>query len=267
MKKIFQILLLLVLASYASFPENDDKIEVGIDEQLGSNIPLDVHFTDADGNDIVLGDLFKDTKAVVLSFVYYRCPGICSPLLFEIADVANKSDLDIGYDYRIVTISMDDRETPKIAAEKRKGFLEGFDKKLPEHAWTFLTGDSINIRKVSNAAGFYFKREGDQFRHSGAFIFIDNDGKICRYLFPGYTNKSGFSILPFDFKMAVLEATKGKETPTIAQVLQFCFKYDPSGDRYVMDVTRVSGVIIVLFAVGFFLFIKFKPKKEFKKRR
>ena len=261
MNKVFQISLLIALVSFISFAENDKHIEVGIDEQLGSKIPLDVHFRDADSNDVVLGDLFKDTKAIVLSFNYYRCPGICSPLLFEIASIANKSDLEIGYDYRIITISMDDRETPKIAAEKRKGFLEGFDKKLPDHAWTFLTGDSVSIHRVSNAAGFYFKREGDQFRHSGAFIFINTEGKICRYLFPDYTSRLGFDILPFDFKMAVLEATKGKETPTIAHFLQFCYKYNPTSNSYVFDITRISG------AIAFFLFIKFKPKKEFKKLR
>lgn len=267
MNKVFQISLLIVLISFISFAENGKHIEVGIDEQLGSKIPLDVHFRDADSNDVVLGDLFKSTKAIVLSFNYYRCPGICSPLLFEIASIANKSDLEIGYDYRIITISMDDRETPKIAAEKRKGFLEGFDKKLPDHAWTFLTGDSVSIHRVSNAAGFYFKREGDQFRHSGAFIFINTEGKICRYLFPDYTSRLGFDILPFDFKMAVLEATKGKETPTIAHFLQFCYKYNPTSNSYVFDITRISGAIIVLFAIAFFLFIKFKPKKEFKKLR
>ena len=264
MKTIFKILIIVVIAFGASFPANVKKIEVGIDEQLGKTIPLDVHFTDADGNDVVLKDLFKDTKAVVLSFVYYKCPGICSPLLFEIAHVANKSDLELGYDYRIVTISMDDRETPEIAAEKRKGFLEGFDKNLPDSAWTFLVGDSVNIRKVSDAAGFYFERDGTQFKHSGAFIFLNSDGKICRYLIPGYTNRSGFSILPFDFKMAVIEASEGKVTPTIAQVLQFCFSYDPGGKTYVMNVTRISGAVIVIFAVGFFLFVKFGSKKKLK---
>jgi len=266
LKKVFQILLFILTISYPALSANVGKIEVGIDEQLGKTIPLDVHFSDADGKDVVLGDLFKDTKAVVLSFVYYKCPGICSPLLFEIADVANKSDLELGYDYRIITISMDDHEIPEIAAEKRKGFLEGFDKNLTKNAWTFLVGDSVNIRKVSDAAGFYFKREGDQFRHSGAFIFLNSDGKICRYLFPGYTNRSGFSILPFDFKMAVLEASEGKETPTISQVLQFCFSYDPGGKGYVMNVTRISGAVIVIFAVVFFLFIKFKPKKSLKNK-
>jgi len=242
-----------------------DHIEVGIDEQLGATIPVDVHFKDASGNDVILKDLIDNTT--VLAFVYYKCPGICSPLLFSLADVVNKSDLELGADYRILTISMDELETPKDAAAKKKTFLEAIEKKVPSDSWKFLTGDSASIRKVSDAAGFYFKREGKQFRHSGAFIFIDKNGKICRYLLPGYTSQGGFGILPFDFKMAVLEADEGKVTPTIAKVLQFCFSYDPAGEGYVINFTRIFGAAIVILFAIFLLVIKFKPKKEIIKAR
>ena len=267
MKNIFKIFLLIVLISGAVFASDDNRIEIGIDEKLGSYIPLDVQFKDAKGNDVVLGDLFSNTNAVVLAVVYYNCPGICNPLLFELAHVANKTDLELGYDYNIITISMDEFETPEIASEKKKAFLSAIDKELPENSWSFLTGDSANIRMVSDAAGFYFKREADQFRHSGALIFINSEGKICRYLFPGYTDRSGFSILPFDFKMAVLETGEGKVTPTIARVLQFCFSYDTEGKSYVLNVTRIFGAGILILAAVFFLFIKLKPKKEFIKAR
>jgi protein SCO1/2 len=244
-----------------------DQIEVGIDEQLGSYIPLDVQFTDAQGDEVKLRELISESDATILAFVYYQCPGICSPLLFEMADVINKSDLELGYDYNIIAISMDEYETPEIAAEKKRTFLSALDSNVPEDSWKFLTGDSTDIKTVSKAAGFYFKREGDQFRHSGAFIFIDKDGKICRYLLPGYSNKGGFSILPFDFKMAVLETNDGKVSPTIAKVLQFCFSYDPEGKSYVLNVTRIFGAGILLLVVLFLVFIVFKPKKEIIKAR
>jgi protein SCO1 len=244
-----------------------DRIEVGIDEQLGSYVPLDVQFKDAQGNEVTLREIVSGSDATLLAFVYYECPGICSKLLFELSDVINKSDLELGYDYKIVTISMDEYETPEIAAEKKKTLLASLDTEAPENSWKFLTGDSTDIRTVSNAAGYYFKREGDQFRHSGAFIFIDKEGKVTRYLFPGYSNKAGFSILPFDFKMAVIETSKGKVSPTIAKVLQFCFSYDPDGKGYVLNVTRIFGAGILFFAVLFLLFMKFKPKKEFIKAR
>jgi len=265
--RIFKIVLSFILLLFVSSAPAGDQIEVGIDEQLGSFIPLDVQFKDAEGNEITLRELIPESDATILAFVYYQCPGICSPLLFELSDVINKSDLELGYDYNIIAISMDEYETPEIAAEKKRIFLSALNSNAPEDSWKFLTGDSSDIRKVSNTAGFYFKRVGDQFRHSGAFIFIDNEGKICRYLIPGYSDKGGFSILPFDFKMAVLETNSGKVSPTIAKVLQFCFSYDPEGKSYVLNVTRIFGAGILLLVVLFLIFIIFKPKKEFIKAR
>lgn len=265
--KFLQIVLSIVLLLFVSSAAAGDRIEVGIDEQLGSYIPLDVHFKDAQGNEVILRELISESDATILAFVYYQCPGICSPLLFELSDVINKSDLELGYDYNVIAISMDEYETPQIAAEKKRMFFSALDSNVPADSWKFLTGDSTDIRTVSDAAGFYFKREGEQFRHSGAFIFIDKEGKICRYLFPGYSDRGGFSILPFDFKMAVLETNRGKVSPTIARVLQFCFSYDPEGKSYVLNVTRIFGAGILLLAVLFLIFIIFKPKKEFIKAR
>ena len=135
------------------------------------------------------------------------------------------------------------------------------EKEFPDNAWRFLTGDSASIRTLTDAAGFYFKREGDDFIHSGALIFISEDGKICRYLFPNYSDSRGYSILPFDFKMAIAETSQGKATPTIARMLQFCFSYDPEGKTYVLNITRIFGAGILLMAVVFVLFITIKPKK------
>ena len=115
-----QILIVIVGISIHSIIPDDSKIEIGIDEQLGSFIPLDIPFNDADGNVVTINKLLDEKKATILAFVYYKCPGICSPLLFEIADVINKSDLELGYDYNIISLSMDEFETPEIAADKRR---------------------------------------------------------------------------------------------------------------------------------------------------
>lgn len=266
MQGLIKILVLLFAVSIISaFGEADEKIEVGIDEQLGSYIPLDAVFKDAYGNDVVLSELI--TEPTVLTFVYYKCPGICSPLLFELTEVINKSDLEPGYDYNVICISMDELETPEIAAGKKLTFFSALDNDMPKEAWRFLTGSREEIKKVTDAAGFYFKRKGDQFLHSGVFIFLDKEGKICRYLIPNYSGKSGFGILPFDFKMAVLEAAEGKETPTIARVLQFCFSYDTEGQKYTLNFTRIFGAGILVLVILFLIFIIFKPKKEIIKTR
>lgn len=259
MKLLSQIFALLIIISTVSF-SNEKKIEVGIDEQLGKYLPLDASFIDENGKLVLLKDLF--VKPTVLSFVYYNCPGICSPLLMELSDIINKSDLVAGVDYNVVSISMDQFETPKDASERKATFLKAIDKNIPPDSWKFMTGDSATIKKVADAAGFYFKRQGKDFLHSGAFIFVDNKGKICRYLFPSFSERSGFGILPFDFKMAVTETSESKVTPTIAKVLQFCFSYDPEGQTYVLNLTRIFGAGILLLVGIFIVYLRVKPKKD-----
>ena len=258
--KIFLLSLLYVTASIA-----DDHIQIGIDEKLGSYLPLDAQFNDENGNPVTLKELI--TGPTVISLVYYQCPGICNPLLFALSDVVNKSDLEQGYDYNIISISFDEFETPEIALKKKTEYFSGLAQDVPSESWSFLTGDIKNIKKVTDGAGFYFKREGKELRHAGALLFVDKKGKICRYLFPGYTESHGYGILPFDFKMAVLETSEGKESPTIARMLRFCFSYDTEGQKYALNFTRIFGAAILLFAIGFVLVIKFKPKKEFIKKR
>lgn len=262
--KIFISTIILSLA-LVSISFSNNQIEIGVDEQLGKNIPLDVTFNDENGNQVALRDLIKGPT--VLALVYYYCPGICNPLMFELANVMNKSDLEPGYDYNVVAISIDEFENPEKASAKKKEMFSGFDKEVSPESWRFLTGSLENIKSVTDAAGFYFKREGAELRHAGTLMFIDKNGKICRYLFPSYTENHGYGILPFDFKMAILETSESKITPTVARFLRFCFSYDPEGRRYAINFTRIFGAAILLFAGIFLLIIILKPKKGIIKTR
>lgn len=238
----------------------DENLEVGVDEKLGAYLPLDIYFFDEDSNKVLLKDLIR--KPTVFAFVYYECPGICSPLLNSLAEVIDKSDLVLGVDYNVVVLSMDELETPYNAAKRKNVIIQLMEKNIPPESWRFLTGSLDDIKKVSDASGFYFKREGKDFRHAGCFIFTDSNGKITRYLFPAYSVRHGFGILPFDFKMAVFEASESKVSPTIARVLQFCYSYDPAGRTYVFNLTRIFGIIILVLVAAFLIYIKFKPKKH-----
>jgi protein SCO1/2 len=259
MNKIIQFFCVILLISTAKISASQDNAD--IQEQLGARLPLNLTFADENGNKVSLRDLIN--KPTVIDFVYYECPGICSPLMTEVAHVANTSDLIPGKDYQIISISFDETEVPQIAAQKKKTFLSLIDKKeFPDSAWHFLTGDSLSIDKVTRAAGFMVKRTGRNFIHAGALIFVSTKGVICRYLYPDYSHTRGFGILPLDFKMAVLEAAQGKQTPMIARVLQFCFSYDPQGRTYVFNILRVVGAGMLLGVIAFVVFIRIKPKKE-----
>lgn len=261
--KIFQIGLILLIGS-AQVPasQNDPDIE----EHLGAKLPLSLTFFDSDGNPVILKNLIN--KPTVIDFVYYECPGICSPLMTEVAHVVNVSDLTPGVDYQILSVSVDETETPPVALKKKTTFLSLIDNKpFPDSAWRFLTGDSLNIDELTKAAGFIFKRTGRNFIHAGVLIFVSPQGEICRYLYPDYSQTRGFGILPFDFKMAVLEAAQGKKTPVIGKVLQFCFSYDPQGKTYVFNILRIFGAGILLGVIVFVVLIKVKPKKDKRNKR
>src|SRR3972149_2959998 len=259
MNRPLQLLLIFFLIiSFSVSAGNKPKAEINIDEQLGKQVPLNVSFYDSEGNKVLLKDLVN--KTTVLAFVYYKCPGICSPLMSEISNIVNKSDLEPGKDYNIITISMDDRETQRVAKEKKQNFLSLITKNFPSTAWSFLTGDSLSIREVTKAAGFHFERVGAQFIHTTSLIFLTADGKISRYLYPGYNTKGDFNVLPFNFKMAVIDASEGKVIPTVGKVLAFCFSYDPKGKTYVFNLLKVFGVGTLILIGVFVIFLRIKPK-------
>lgn len=260
MKNVVILIVLLMVPLLQIFSVDQKKVEIGVVENLGSYVPLDTELIDENGNKFLLKNNLD--KPVVINFVYYECPGICSPLLTELASVIGKADLVAGVDYNVFTISMDASEDYNLATSKKQNYLRMMKKQIDPNSWRFLTGDSLSVRRLSDAIGFYYKKEGDEFIHSAALMFIASDGKICRYLYPDFTRRDEFSILTFDFKMAVLEASEGTPTPTIAKVMKFCFSYDPEGKTYVFNLLKVFGGGILLLTVILVVYLSVKPRKE-----
>ena len=226
---------------------------IGIVEKLGQYIPMDVELYDESGNLVQLKSIIN--KPTIVTFVYYKCPGICSPLLTEVAKIVDKMDLELGKDYQILTLSFDHNERPELAQEKKDNYLTEIKKTVDPNGWRFLTGDSANIHKFTDAAGFYFTKSKKDWIHAATLIAISPQGKVTRYLY-------GIHQLPLDVKLAVMEASEGKTSPTISKILNFCYAYDPEGKHYTFNVVRISGVVIVgLVAVFMFVFVV-RPKKK-----
>lgn len=231
------------------------KIKVGIDEQLGHYIPMDLKFTESDGKVVSLKELI--TKPTILAFVYYECPGLCNPMQSELAWTIDKLQLEPGKDFQVISLSFDHRETPEIAAKWKHNYLQTIKRKFDPKDWIFLTGDSISIKKITDACGYRFRPADKQYVHAATLIAISPEGKITRYMF-------GIQFNPFDMKMALLEAEAGRASPTIAKVLQFCFSYDPSGRRYTLNLLRIIGSISLLGAGIFLGVLLLKKKKKIK---
>lgn len=244
---IFSILF-LNLPSYS-------QEELGIYEKLDQYIPEDLTFVTENYDTVRMRELID--KPTVIVPVYYTCPGLCSPLLEGVAEVISRSSVKLGEDYQVFTVSFDPTENSKLARDKKRTYsrlVEGYHD--TDEGWTFFTGDSTNINRLLTSIGYQVKKEGGEYIHPGAIIVLSPEGKITRYLHGTY-------FLPFDLKMAVVEASEGRSGPTINKVLKFCFSYDAEGKKYVFNVTKVSGAIILLFALSLFmtLFIKNNRRK------
>jgi protein SCO1/2 len=250
MKKIF---LLAIIIFCSQIFAQSKHIDVGIDEKLDNYLPKDAEFYDSDGKKLTIDKLIN--KPTILSLVYYECPGVCSPLLSELSHTIEKLDLVPGVDYQVITISFNDREDYKLANKWKNIYLGGMKKKIDPKTWRFLTGDSINIHKVTDAVGFYFKPYNKDYVHAAALIAISPNKKITRYIF-------GTSFNQFDVKMALIEAKSGKSNPTISKVLEFCYSYDPEGRNYTLNVTRIVGVIMLISLAGFILIVVRKKKEK-----
>lgn len=227
--------------------------EVGLQEHLGQMVPLDVELYNDSGQVVMLKDVI--TKPTIVTFVYFRCPGICTPLLNELSKMVEKMDLELGKDYQILTLSFDHTETPDLAADKRDNYLSSIKRPVNPAGWRFYTGDSLNIHRFTSAAGFFFKRDGKDWIHPATLTFLSPEGKVTRYIY-------GIQYLPFDIKMAVIEASDGRVGPTIAKVLNFCYSYDPESHGYALNVTRISLVLILIFAGVFAFVFIIRPKKR-----
>ena len=247
------LLLMALFACMAKANDTTKHLEIGIEEKTGNTIPMNTEFFDEKGNLVALKDIVK--KPTIFNFVYFRCPGICSPTLTELTSIVNFIDMEIGKDFQIVTISFDDREKFELGAAKKESYMGLLKKQIPDDSWKFLTGDSASIHQVTDAAGFYFKREGNDFIHAGALVVVSPEGKIARYL-------NGVKFLPFDVKMALTEAAQGMTGPTIAKLVAYCYSYNPEGRTYVFNVTRAAGGVILLFAAVFVVYLTVKPKKK-----
>ncbi len=254
--KTFTLFFVLNVIAFSTFSQtpaqiDGDKVEVGVFEHLSDTIPLYLSFRNENDSLVTLRSLIN--KPTVLSFVYFDCPGLCSPLLDGISDVIEKADLKLGKDYQVITVSFNYHDTPEKARNKKETFLRRHSKSRSAH-WMYLTGDSLSIYKLSNSVGFKFKKAGVDFIHPAAIMVLSPQGKITRYLY-------GISFLPFDLKMAVVESGKGLARPTINRVLEFCFAYDPAGRRYALEITKISGVIIIFLLLMFGAVLLFRKKR------
>ena len=232
--------------------------EIGFDQHIDQTLPLDAQFRDEDGKTVTLGS-FYGSKPVVLAFVYYTCPMLCTQVLNAMTATISTLSLDAGKDFELVLVSFDPRETPAQAAAKKAEYLHRYTRAGAEAGWHFLTGDQSEITRVTRAAGFRYTwdEQTQQFAHPTGIIITTPDGRLARYLF-------GIEYGPRDVTLALVEASEGKVGSVVDSLLLFCYHYDPMTGRYgvyVMRTLRVAGVATVLL-IGTYIVVMVRREKS-----
>jgi protein SCO1 len=227
--------------------------DVTFKQQLGKKLPLDVRFKDEAGQSVALGDYFGK-KPVVLAFVYYQCPMLCTQVMNGISSALKVLPYTAGQEFDIVLISFDPRDTPEAANAKKRAHLDHWAARSTANGWHFLTGDEAAIAQVTGAAGFTYQWDAQtqQFAHVSGLLVATPEGTLSRYFY-------GVEFSPKDLRLALVDSSNGRVGSVVDELLLYCYQYDPSHGKYgavFMNIMRLGGVLTMIFIGGLILVMR-----------
>ncbi len=235
-----------------------DLSNVGIDQKLNVQVPLDIPFRDETGQTVTLQKYFSD-RPVILSLVYFNCPMMCPEVLSGMTTAMKQMTLNPGSDYQVLTVSFDPKDTSQAAASKKAEWLQRLGKPGAEQGWHFLTGDQDSISKLTAAVGFryHWDARSGQFFHATGIMVLTPEGKVSKYFY-------GVQYSPGDMRFGLVQASDHEIGSPVDAILLFCCKYNPTTGRYDLLVSRVLFVVglITIVILGTLLLILFKSTKR-----
>jgi protein SCO1/2 len=233
--------------------------EVSIQQKLDAQIPLDLMFRDEGGNVVRLRQYFRG-KPVLLNFMYYRCPMLCSMVMEGVSSALTELKFDVGQEFDVITVSIDPRDMPREAAAKKEKYIKRYGRLRAADGWHFLTGHESAIKALTGAVGFHYAYdpEHDQFAHGTVLLVLTPQARLSRYLY-------GFEYKPRDLRLALVEASAGKIGSATDQLLLLCYHYDPAIGKYsrsAMNFVRAGGIATVLSLAGFIFVMIRKERRQ-----
>lgn len=234
---------------------------IGIDEKLGAKIDLNLKVMNDDGQEVALASFFDGKHPVIISPVYFSCPGLCNFHLNGLTDALKlmESDWSVGNKYKILSVSFDSKETPDLAAKKKQTYMKLYGREGSDKGWHFITANEAAIQALTGSLGFKFRWDEatKEWAHASAAVIITPDGTISRYL-------PGIMFDPKDIKLALNEATEGKIGNFVEHLVLYCFKYDPQQSKYTLaafKVMKLGGAVMVLLMVLWLLPIYIRSRR------
>jgi protein SCO1/2 len=264
---IKRLVLILAIASALQAQQNSSTPpqlpgngKVAIVQHLGAQLPMNEMFRDDTGRVVRLGDYFKSGRPVLLDFMYYRCPMLCSMVLEGTTSALTELKLDVGKDFDVITVSIDPRDMPDDARVKKEKYVKRYGRPSAYEGWHFLTSHESAIKHLADTVGFQYAYDpqSNQFAHGTVLIAVTPQGKVSKYFY-------GFEYKPRDLRLGLVEASEGRVGTPVDQLLLLCFHYSPSTGKYsavAMDVMRAGGAATILGLGGFIFLMVRKDRRN-----
>jgi len=253
-------------AQYAAGPQRPNAASqkpeilknVGIDQKIGQQLPLDLTFKNEVGREVRLGEFFTG-RPVVLALAYYDCPMLCTQVLNGMTAALKTLSFDAGRDFEVVVVSIDPRDNFQIAAHKKASYVEHYGRPQTAAGWHFLTGAETSIKPLADALGFRYAYDTNikQYAHGAAIYVATPKGVISRYLL-------GIDFAPRDLRLALVEASNNVLGSVVDQVLLLCYHYDPATGKYgaaTLNAVRI-GFVATVGAFLVFLFVSLREERR-----
>jgi protein SCO1/2 len=235
--------------------------QVGFDQKLGAQVPLDVTLVDEDGEPVRLSE-FLGERPVILNLVYYRCPMLCNQVLQGLARSLKPIAMTPGQGFEIVTVSIDPKESPDLARRKKSAYIDFYGRPEAARGWHFLTcPDPAAIERLAASVGFryVYNPKNGQYAHAAGIAVLTPEGAVSRYFF-------GIDHSPRDLK-AALEAARGREVGSeVSNLLLLCYDYDPTTGRYTLTVMSVLRGLGLLTLAGMIALVAGLTLRERRRR-
>jgi protein SCO1/2 len=237
---------------------------VGLEQRLGSKVPLDLVFKDEAGRAVRLGDYF-DGHPVVLTLVYYECPMLCTQVLNGLSRAIGSMDFTVGKEFEIVTVSFDPGETPALARAKKASYIERYNRAGATGGWHFLTGSEASIERLTQAVGFKYAYDPDtdQYAHVSGIMVLTPEGTMSRYFY-------GIEYASRDLRFSLIDASDRKIGSPVDLLLLPCFHYDPSRARYTVSILRIlrgAGAVTLVGLVAGAMFLRRRELRQWSRRQ
>lgn len=234
--------------------------EVGLEPHLDQDVPLDLAFKDETGKSVTLGDYFHDDKPVIVTLVYFECPMLCTQVLNGFVRSLKPLGLEPSKDFEIVTVSINPRETPELAAAKKESYLKALGRPQAAAGWHFLTtSDDATIHKLADSIGYhyFYDEEIKEYAHPGVLTILTPKARISRY----------FSDVEFsarDLRFALIEASSEKIGSWTDHFLLKCYHYNPETGKYGFVITNAVRVLAFLTVamLGGFMFVSLRRERR-----